>query len=111
VFVFRLDMLSILEYIYLLMYCLMPWEEKDNALIKTYVFHDFPTALSWMVQCSFVIEHVGHHPEWTNVYNTVRVKLTTHDAGGVVTEKDMELSRLLDKEYMKLTENYDEYDE
>ena len=82
----------------------MAREEKDNALVKTFVFQDFPTALSWMVQCSFVIEQVGHHPEWTNVYNTVRVKLTTHDAGDVITEKDMELSRLLDSEYLKLTE-------
>lgn len=89
----------------------MAREEKDNALVHTYVFQDFPTALSWMVQCSFVIEQVWHHPERTNIHNKVIVKLTTHDAGDVVTEKDMELARLLDSEYLKLTESYDEYDE
>lgn len=82
----------------------MAREEKDNALIKTFEFSDFPTALSWMVQCSFVIEQLWHHPEWTNVYNKVHVKLTTHDAGNTVTEKDMELSRLLDSEYLQLIE-------
>lgn len=89
----------------------MAREEKDNFLVNKYVFQDFPTALSWMVQCSFVVEQVWHHPEWTNINNTVMVKLTTHDAGNVVTEKDMELARLLDSEYLKLTESYDEDDE
>jgi 4a-hydroxytetrahydrobiopterin dehydratase len=88
----------------------MTREEKDNALVKTFVFSDFPTALSWMVQCSFVIEQIGHHPEWTNVYNKVHVKLMTHDAGNIVTEKDMELSKLLDSEYLQLTES-DGHDE
>lgn len=54
--------------------------EKDNSLQKTYTFPDFVSALSWMIQCSFVIEHLGHHPEWTNIYNKVFVTLKTHDA-------------------------------
>ena len=81
----------------------MAREEKDNSLVKLFVFSDFPTALSWMVQCSFVIEQLGHHPEWTNNFNTVLVKLSTHDAENTITEKDIELARLLDTEYAKMT--------
>ncbi len=75
------------------------WTETENALHKTFVFADFPDALSWMVKAGFVIEKLNHHPEWTNVYNKVSVKLTTHDAGNTVTEKDWELARKLDKLY------------
>lgn len=58
----------------------MTWQENTKSLRKTYSFSDFPAALSWMVQCSFVIEQLGHHPEWTNIYDKVHVTLTTHDA-------------------------------
>lgn len=81
----------------------MAREEKDNALVKTFVFSDFPTALSWMIQCSFVIEQLDHHPEWTNINNRVLVKLHTAEAGDAITAKDMELSQLLDAEYAKCT--------
>ena len=83
----------------------MTWIEQDNSLQKTYEFADFPSALSWMVQCSFVIETLQHHPEWTNVYNKVHVKLTTHDDWNTVTDKDVELSQLLDKEYASFMES------
>lgn len=75
------------------------WIEKENALHKTFEFKDFPAAISWMVKAGFVIEKMNHHPEWTNVYNRVMVKLTTHDAGNTVTEKDQQLSKLLDQLY------------
>jgi 4a-hydroxytetrahydrobiopterin dehydratase len=79
----------------------MTWQENTKSLRKTYSFSDFPSALSWMVQCSFVIEQLGHHPEWTNIYNKVHVTLTTHDAWDIVTDKDLALARLLDEEYEK----------
>jgi 4a-hydroxytetrahydrobiopterin dehydratase len=73
------------------------WTEKNDALHKTFVFADFAAALAWMVKAGFAIEKLNHHPEWTNIYNRVMVKLTTHDAGNTVTEKDRELAALLDK--------------
>lgn len=49
-----------------------------------------------MVRAGFEAEAVNHHPEWTNVYNRVSVRLTTHDAGGRVTDKDVDLARRFD---------------
>lgn len=72
------------------------WKEENNALHKTFKFSDFAAALAWMVKAGFVIEKLNHHPEWTNVYNRVTVKLTTHDAGNTVTDKDRKLAELLD---------------
>jgi 4a-hydroxytetrahydrobiopterin dehydratase len=72
------------------------WKEENDALTKTFVFADFAAALTWMVKAGFVIDRVDHHPEWTNVYNKVHVKLTTHDSGNKVTDKDRKLAALLD---------------
>lgn len=72
------------------------WKEEQNAISKTFVFEDFAEAISWMVKASFAIEKLNHHPEWTNVYNKVMVKLTTHDAGNTLTEKDRQLAIALD---------------
>ncbi len=72
------------------------WEENDQFLIKTFKFRDFVSAIQWMHTASEAIERLGHHPEWTNVYNKVTVRLTTHDAGNTVTDKDRELAKLLD---------------
>lgn len=72
------------------------WNQKDNALVKTFVFKDFPSALAWMVKAGYAIEKMNHHPEWTNVYNKVVVKLTTHDAGNTITDKDHQLAKILD---------------
>ena len=72
------------------------WKEENNALHKTFAFKTFVEALAWMVKAGFVIEKLNHHPEWSNVYNKVTVKLTTHDAGNTVTEKDRKLAELLD---------------
>lgn len=75
------------------------WLEKENALHKTFVFSDFAAAISWMVKAGYSIEKLNHHPEWSNVYNKVSVKLTTHDAGNTVTDKDRKLAEILDKLY------------
>ena len=72
------------------------WKEEKNALSKTFVFEDFAAAIAWMVKASFAIEKLNHHPEWTNVYNKVSVKLTTHDAGNTVTVLDKKLAEILD---------------
>lgn len=73
------------------------WKEENNSLHKTFVFADFGSAIAWMVKASYMIEKMNHHPEWSNVYNKVYVKLTTHDAGNTITDKDRKLAEALDK--------------
>ena len=68
------------------------WSSKGDALVKTFTFHDFREALSFMVRVGFAAEAMDHHPEWTNVYNRVAIRLNTHDAGGKVTAKDVTLA-------------------
>lgn len=72
------------------------WQEINNSLVKTYTFDSFPSAMAWMVKASFIMEQQQHHAEWTNVYNRVEVKLRTHDAGNIITEKDRQLAVALD---------------
>lgn len=74
----------------------MSWKEENDTLVKEFKFKDFAEAIAWMVKAGYAIEKLNHHPEWTNVYNTVKVKLTTHDAGNTVTDKDRELAKILD---------------
>ncbi len=69
------------------------WTCKRDALVKEFKFGSFREALSFMVRAGFEAEALDHHPEWTNVYNRVSVRLSTHDAGGKVTAKDVELAR------------------
>jgi len=68
------------------------WTHHDDRLKKTYEFSDFREAISFVVRLSFYAEEMMHHPELENVYNTVSVALTTHDADGQVTEMDVELA-------------------
>ena len=75
----------------------MDWIEKDNSLQKTFSFKTFGDAMAWMIKASYIIEKMDHHPEWTNVYNKVSVKLQTHSEGNQVTGKDRELARALDE--------------
>ena len=73
------------------------WTYESDALAKTFPFKTFPEALSFMVRVGFEAEKMNHHPEWTNVYNKVSVRLNTHDAGSKVTEKDVELAKRMEK--------------
>lgn len=75
------------------------WIEQNNQLQKTYTFKSFTEAIVWMVKASYIIDKMDHHPEWTNVYNTVKVILSTHSAGSTVTEKDRVLAKELDALY------------
>jgi 4a-hydroxytetrahydrobiopterin dehydratase len=68
------------------------WTYEDDRLTKTYEFSDFREAISFVVRLSFYAEEMMHHPELENVYNTVSIALTTHDADGQVTEMDVELA-------------------
>ena len=69
------------------------WTFERDALAKEFKFGTFREAMSFMVRVSFEAEAMDHHPEWTNVYNRVAVRLNTHDAGGKVTAKDVDLAR------------------
>jgi 4a-hydroxytetrahydrobiopterin dehydratase len=72
------------------------WEEKDNSLYRKFIFRDFPEAFGFMARVALVAEKMDHHPEWKNVYNTVEIRLSTHDAGNIITEKDRRLAVLID---------------
>lgn len=74
------------------------WTEDvaRDAIVKTFVFENFVEAFGFMTQAALVAERMDHHPEWSNVYKTVKVLLTTHDADGL-TEKDISLARAMDK--------------
>lgn len=73
------------------------WRFEANALTKTYTFGGFAETLSFMLRVGFEAETLDHHPEWTNVYNKLSVRLNTHDAGGKVTAKDVELAARFQK--------------
>ena len=75
------------------------WVEKDNQLQRRFVFRDFNEAFSFMTRVAMHAERMDHHPTWVNTYNQVEIKLSTHDAGNVVTEKDRKLARIIDELY------------
>jgi len=72
------------------------WAEADNALSKTFVFADFAEAFAFMTRVALIAEQLEHHPEWSNVWNRVSIKLCTHSAGNTVTEKDREFAQRID---------------
>jgi 4a-hydroxytetrahydrobiopterin dehydratase len=59
------------------------WSLSEDRIRKEYEFGSFVEAFAFMTRCAEVAEDLGHHPEWSNVYNRVTVELTTHDAGGI----------------------------
>ncbi|MEM6377672.1 MAG: 4a-hydroxytetrahydrobiopterin dehydratase [Bacteroidota bacterium] len=77
------------------------WKEADNKLIATFKFNNFIQAFAFMTEVAFHAEKLGHHPEWSNVYNTVQISLSTHDAGNIVTDKDHELAAAITEVYNK----------
>lgn len=72
------------------------WELKDGKLQKTFKFSNFIEAFGFMTRIALEAEKINHHPEWLNVYNTVTVKLSTHDAGGI-TDYDIKLANIIDR--------------
>ena len=72
------------------------WEFIEDGIEKSYEFDDFVSAFSFMTIVAMLAEKANHHPEWSNIYNQVHIRLSTHDAGGV-TEKDFELAREIDE--------------
>ncbi len=72
------------------------WEEKNNTLYRKFEFKNFSEAFAFMTRVALEAEKIDHHPDWSNVYNTVEISLSTHSAGDVVTEKDRKLAKKID---------------
>jgi len=72
------------------------WKVVGGKLHREYKFASFVEAFGFMTSGALVAEAMNHHPEWFNVYNTVKIDLTTHDAGGI-SENDLEMARRFEK--------------
>ena len=72
------------------------WVEQNNTLYKKVTFKNFSEAFAFMTRVALEAEKMDHHPLWTNVWNTVEIWLSTHDAGDIVTEKDRQLAKKID---------------
>jgi 4a-hydroxytetrahydrobiopterin dehydratase len=74
------------------------WTVTDGAraIFRSFVFGDFVDAFGFMTKAALCAERANHHPEWTNVYNRVEIRLTTHDCDGL-SERDLDLARQIDK--------------
>ena len=77
------------------MKALPEWELAADRIKRTFRFKDFVGAFGWMSSVALVAERMNHHPDWRNVWATVEVELSTHDAGGL-TELDMKLASEMD---------------
>jgi len=72
------------------------WQLAGDRLQRTFVFANFVEAFGFMTRAAIHAEKMNHHPEWSNVYKTVEVELTTHEAGGI-TELDFELAKKMNR--------------
>ncbi len=72
------------------------WTLNENKLEKTFVFKDFSEAFAFMVRVALIAESMAHHPEWSNIYNQVTIRLCTHDEGNQVSKKDYALAEAID---------------
>ena len=72
------------------------WTLAGDGIERSYKFKDFTQAFGFMARVALLAEKADHHPEWSNVYNKVVIRLTTHDAGGLST-RDFALARIIDK--------------
>lgn len=72
------------------------WKVEGDKIRRELKFSNFVTAFGFMTRVALLAEKADHHPEWFNVYNKVRIELTTHDAKGL-SERDFELAKQIDK--------------
>jgi 4a-hydroxytetrahydrobiopterin dehydratase len=80
----------------------MNWKEENtaegqSALVKEFSFKNFVEAWGFMSSVALLAEKMDHHPDWSNVYNRVSIRLSTHDAGNRITDKDRKLAADIDK--------------
>ncbi len=76
------------------------WEISGESLFRIFVFKNFVEAFDFMTAISLIAENMNHHPDWSNVYNKVEVRLSTHDSGGV-TSLDVDLALSMDSLFIK----------
>lgn len=74
------------------------WKREGDRIVREYKFADFVAAFGFMARCALVAERMDHHPEWSNVYNRVKVELTTHDCLGL-SARDFALAARMDELY------------
>ena len=72
------------------------WKQVKDSLVAELVFKNFVDAFAFMTDVAALAEKHDHHPEWSNVYNRVTIRLTTHDAGNQVTDKDHKLAEAIE---------------
>jgi 4a-hydroxytetrahydrobiopterin dehydratase len=72
------------------------WTTEKDSLYRKFTLKDFGEAFAFMTRVALIAEKMDHHPKWTNVYNTVEIWLSTHDAGNKITEKDRQLAEKID---------------
>jgi 4a-hydroxytetrahydrobiopterin dehydratase len=70
----------------------MKWKEENNELVAQLKFKDFKEAFAFMTEVAIIAEKMNHHPTWSNTYNKVEIRLSTHDAGNTITDKDRKLA-------------------
>jgi 4a-hydroxytetrahydrobiopterin dehydratase len=75
----------------------MKWKNENNKLTREFAFRDFNEAFGFMTRVALIAEKMDHHPTWTNTYNKIKIELSTHDAGDIVTEKDHTLAKKIDQ--------------
>jgi 4a-hydroxytetrahydrobiopterin dehydratase len=81
------------------------WSGDATALRRTYTFPSFLQAIAFMHDSAPSIDSQNHHPRWTNTYSTIKVELSTHDAGNTVTQMDVALAHLLERIALKHSAN------
>ena len=73
------------------------WNVVDGALHRRLTFADFAAAFAFMTRVAQIAEEEGHHPDWSNSWNVVEISLRSHDAGGVITERDVRLAQRINE--------------
>ncbi len=68
------------------------WKEENNALVGFFEFKNFSVAFGFMTQVALLAEKINHHPDWRNCWDKVEIRLTTHDKGNIITQKDLDLA-------------------
>jgi 4a-hydroxytetrahydrobiopterin dehydratase len=80
------------------------FDEARGAITREFRFADFAHAFAFMTQIALAAEKRDHHPDWSNVYNRVKITLTTHDAGGL-TQRDIDLAQIVDQVYARFEQS------
>lgn len=75
----------------------MGWQLKNDQLVRNFEFENFSEAWAFMTRVALLAEKRDHHPDWSNSYNKVQIRLNTHSAGDIVTDKDRSLAAEIDK--------------